>query len=646
MKYITPFFYTLMMMIPIVTRALNTFLSKQMRVTPRKVMHVPLRMTSTDQKAMSSGPPAFLLSSLVKDSLANAFGKEVSSTADPLIFPAKPEHGDYQCNAALPLGKILKKKPRDVAESLMKAIDANSGSIIESMDISGPGFINIRLSDDYIVKKLNAMLNDTKGRLNIEEYTPSRENRKRVVVDFSSPNIAKEMHVGHLRSTIIGDSLSRLLTFLGHDVVRLNHVGDWGTQFGMLITYLKEEGASAKSSVGDLVLFYKNAKKRFDEDEEFQRRSREEVVKLQSGDNDSISSWQQICDISRSEFKVIYERLNIEGLKERGESFYNPYLEDIVNLYQSKNVAEESEGALCVFLDGYKNADGSPMPMIIRKSDGGFLYATTDLAAIQHRLEVEKADRVLYVTDVGQSQHFKMVFEAAKKGGLVNEQVHTLEHVPFGLVQGEDGKKFKTRSGDTVRLKDLLDEAIDTAEALIADREGLSPTDLSDEQKNIARVVGIGAVKYADLSMNRESNYRFSFTKMLSLQGNTAPYMLYAYARIQGIRRKALLAGTAEATKVQVVHDTLLTPEELALSKHLLKLEEVLREVERNLYPNALCEYLFELSSLFNKFYENCPVLKAETSELRISRTALCSLSADALKLSLGLLGIDTLEQL
>lgn len=282
--------------------------------------------------------------------------------------------------------------------------------------------------------------------------------------------------------------------------------------------------------------------------------------------------------------------------------------------------------------------------MIIRKSDGGYLYATTDLAAIQHRIKIEKADRILYVTDVGQSQHFKMVFEAAKKGGLVDERVHSLEHVPFGLVQGEDGKKFKTRSGDTVRLKDLLDEAVGAALAVIAERDGLDPAEMSEKQKNIARVVGIGAVKYADLSMNRESNYRFSFKKMLSLQGNTAPYMLYAYARIQGIRRKATVDDAAKAGRVS--SNTLLTREELALSKHLLKLEEVLREVERSLYPNTLCEYLFELSSLFNKFYENCPVLKAESPELRASRTALCSLSADAIKLSLGLLGIDTLEQL
>lgn len=597
----------------------------------------------TDKKDVN-GPPALVLSDLVSESLSTAFGDEVGKSADPLIFPAKPEFGDYQCNAALPLGKKMKQKPRDVAENLMKAMEERSGGMISSMDISGPGFINIRLSDNYITDKMNAMMSDTSGRLAIEP----RKEKQRIVVDFSSPNIAKEMHVGHLRSTIIGDSLSRLLEFLGHDVVRLNHVGDWGTQFGMLITYLKEEDkSSSSSSVSDLVTFYKNAKKRFDDDDDFKTRSRDEVVKLQSGDKDTLASWKQICDISRKEFQKIYDILNIQGLEERGESFYNPYLEGIVDLFSKENVAEVSEGALCVFLPGYKNSDGTPMPMIIRKSDGGFLYATTDLAAVQHRVNSEKADRVVYVTDVGQAQHFKMVFEAAKKCGLISDDQHSLEHVPFGLVQGEDGKKFKTRSGDTVRLKDLLDEAVSRSEALIGEREDISVDALSEKQKNIARVVGVGAVKYADLSMNRESNYRFSFDKMLSLQGNTAPYMLYAFARIQGIRRKALDSGKGgDESNVKVASGTLLMPEELALSKHLMKLEEVLSDVERNLYPNTLCEYLFELSSLFNKFYERCPVIKAETIEVRESRTVLCSLSADALNLGLGLLGIDVLEEL
>lgn len=616
---------------------------RKTRAGSPRIVRGALRMASslTDKKD-ANGPPALVLSSLVSESLSTAFGDEVGNSADPLIFPAKPEFGDYQCNAALPLGKKMKQKPRDVAENLMKAMEERSGGVISSMDISGPGFINIRLSDEYITDKMNAMMSDKSGRLAIE---PKKE-KQRIVVDFSSPNIAKEMHVGHLRSTIIGDSLSRLLEFLGHDVVRLNHVGDWGTQFGMLITYLKEEDKSSSSSVSDLVTFYKNAKKRFDDDDDFKNRSRDEVVKLQSGDEDSLASWKQICDISRKEFQKIYDILNIQGLEERGESFYNPYLEGIVDLFSKENVAEMSEGALCVFLPGYKNSDGTPMPMIIRKSDGGFLYATTDLAAVQHRVNTEKADRVVYVTDVGQSQHFKMVFEAAKKCGLISDGEHSLEHVPFGLVQGEDGKKFKTRSGDTVRLKDLLDEAVSRSEALIGEREGISVDALSEKQKNIARVVGVGAVKYADLSMNRESNYRFSFDKMLSLQGNTAPYMLYAFARIQGIRRKALSGGGGHESNIQVASGTLLMPEELALSKHLMKLEEVLSEVERNLYPNTLCEYLYELSSLFNKFYERCPVLKAETPELRDSRTVLCSLSADALKLSLDLLGIDVLEEL
>ena len=647
-------FYLSLMMFTIVETFSTTTIRRITRANKQRLMQMPLRMFSSDKDLLSQGSPTEALSILVKTSLNRAFDQEVSEKGDPLIFPAKHEFGDYQCNAALPLGKILNQNPRDIAETLMKSMKNDNTGLIKSMDISGPGFINIRLSDEYVTSKLNVMLSDATGRLAIQKYSSSV--CQKVIVDFSSPNIAKEMHVGHLRSTIIGDSLSRLLTFLGHDVLRLNHVGDWGTQFGMLITYLKENGgddSSSAASVRDLVTFYKNAKKRFDADENFQKRSREEVVKLQNGDKNSLESWRQICGISRKEFQVIYDRLNIKQLEERGESFYNPYLDEILQMYVKSGVARESEGAICIFLPGYSNADGTPMPMIIQKSDGGFLYATTDLAAIQHRIDTERADRVLYVTDVGQSQHFKMVFEAAAKGGLISKK-HSLEHVPFGLVQGEDGKKFKTRSGDTVRLKDLLDEAVDTAEQLISAREGIEPSALSAMQKKIASVVGIGAVKYADLSMNRESNYRFSFKKMLSLQGNTAPYMLYAYARIQGIRRKALTGanndceceGDKNDQQLSITSETLIAPEELALGKHLLKLEEVLKEVERNLYPNALCEYLYELSSLFNKFYEKCPVLKAETQELRASRTALCSLSADALSLGLGLLGIDTLEQL
>lgn len=442
-------------------------------------------------------------------------------------------------------------------------------------------------------------------------------NKKKVVVDFSSPNIAKEMHVGHLRSTIIGDTLSNVLTFAGHDVLRLNHVGDWGTQFGMLVEHLRDEYPEALLNnnnqdvdLGDLVTLYKAAKKRFDVDEEFKVRAREGVVKLQAGDAESLAAWESLCRASRVEYQKIYDRLNIVGLHERGESFYNPYLEGVVTELQNLGLAVESEGATAVFLEGYANRDGSPLPMLVRKSDGGFNYATTDLAAVRHRVQFdpneggEKADRVLYVTDAGQSQHFDMVFAAAKKAGFVPDTV-SLEHVPFGLVQGEDGKKFATRSGDTVKLKDLLDEAVRIAgediKSRMADHPGES--ELTDALSDVAKTVGIGAVKYADLSMNRESNYKFSYGRMLSLNGNTAPYMLYAYARICGIVRKA--TGQSEENKIiwpEAASTILITHDsEKQLVRNLVKLPDILSEVEMELYPNRLCDYLFETSQKFNQ---------------------------------------------
>lgn len=435
------------------------------------------------------------------------------------------------------------------------------------------------------------------------------------MVDFSSPNIAKEMHVGHLRSTIIGDTLSNVLTFAGHDVLRLNHVGDWGTQFGMLVEHLRDEYPAALSvetsgdvDLGDLVMLYKAAKARFDADDDFKVRSREGVVKLQSGDAEARAAWESLCAASRVEYQKIYDLLNIVGLNERGESFYNPYLGGVIEDLEGMGLAVESEGATVVFLDGYVNRDGSPLPMLVRKSDGGFNYATTDLAAIRHRVQMgadeggEEAVRVLYVTDAGQSQHFEMVFAAAKKAGFVQEGV-SLEHVPFGLVQGEDGKKFATRSGDTVKLKDLLDEAVRIAGEDMKSRMDEPEGELSDALAAVAKTVGIGAVKYADLSMNRESNYKFSYGRMLSLNGNTAPYMLYAYARICGIVRKATgqsdeksVEWPEAAAEILITHDA-----EKQLIRNLVKLPDILSEVESDLYPNRLCDYLFETSQKFNQ---------------------------------------------
>lgn len=453
-----------------------------------------------------------------------------------------------------------------------------------------------------------------------------------------------------------------MLEFVGHNVVRLNHVGDWGTQFGMLVEHLRDEcpaaldpDSSETVDLGDLVVLYKAAKKRFDADSDFQTRARNTVVALQAGEPTAVAAWETLCAASRVEYNQIYERLHIQGLQERGESFYNPFLNDVIADLEQQGLAVESDGATVVFLDGFTNRDGSPLPMLVRKSDGGFNYATTDLAAVRHRSEFadgERADRVLYVTDAGQSMHFEMVFAAAQKAGFVDPAVTSLEHVPFGLVQGADGKKFATRSGDTVKLKDLLDEAVRIAGEDLRERyRDTEDQAFWDRVDRVAAIVGIGAVKYADLSMNRESNYRFSYERMLSLNGNTAPYMLYAYARICGIVRKAVgqaddgTDGSIEwpeaADEIIISHSS-----EKELMRSLVKLPDVIREVERDLYPHRLCDYLFETSQKFNQFYENCSVMKAESPELKASRLSLCMATAGTIRLLLTLLGIEVVEKL
>jgi len=472
-----------------------------------------------------------------------------------------------------------------------------------------------------------------------------------VIVDFSSPNIAKEMHVGHLRSTIIGDCLARVLEFRGQPVLRLNHVGDWGTQFGMLITHLKQVAPEALTTadavdLGDLVAFYRQAKARFDADEAFQTTAREEVVKLQGGDPLSLKAWGLLCDQSRREFQAIYDRLDI-ALIERGESFYNPYLQAVVDDLRALGLLVIDDGAGCVFLEGVSGKDGRPLPLIVQKSDGGFNYATTDLAALRYRLAPQPngdgVQRLVYVTDAGQASHFAAVFQVARRAGWIAPGVR-VEHVPFGLVQGEDGKKLKTRSGDTVRLKDLLDEAVERCEADLRrrlDEEGRSEDEAFITQ--VASTVGLAAVRYADLSTNRLTNYQFSFDRMLALTGNTAPYLLYAVVRIAGIARKGgdlTPAAAADAAALRFAE-----PQEWALIRELLKFDAVIAEVEEELLPNRLCSYLFELSQVFNRFYDQVPVLKAE-EPARGSRLALCRLTAETLKLGLGLLGIPTLERM
>ena len=583
------------------------------------------------------------LDTQLREAMQRAF-PDVDALLDPQLAPAsKPEFGDFQANGALPLAKPLKQAPRHIAGAIVEALQADPAfaALCLEPQIAGPGFINLTIRPERLAAEVSARLGDP--RLGVPEV----QSDAAVVVDFSSPNIAKEMHVGHLRSTIIGDSLARVLEFRGHRVLRLNHVGDWGTQFGMLITHLKQVAPETLKTadavdLGDLVAFYREAKKRFDEDEAFQATSREEVVKLQGGDPVSLKAWGLLCDQSRREFQKIYDRLDIR-LSERGESFYNPFLASVLSGLKEAGLLVTDDGAECVFLEGVNGKDGKPLPVIVRKSDGGFNYATTDLAAIRYRFalapEGDGARRVIYVTDAGQANHFAGVFQVAKRAKWIPEHGR-LEHVPFGLVQGEDGKKLKTRSGDTVRLRDLLDEAVERAEADLRRRleeEGRREDDQFIE--HVAGTVGLAAVKYADLSQNRITNYQFSFDRMLALQGNTAPYLLYAVVRIAGIARKG---GDLEAEAGMLQFSE---PQEWSLVRELLKFDAVIAEVEEELLPNRLCSYLFELSQVFNRFYDQVPVLKAEGQSLR-SRLALCRLTADTLKAGLGLLGIATLERM
>ncbi|MCP9909915.1 arginine--tRNA ligase [Cyanobium sp. BA20m-p-22] len=569
---------------------------------------------------------------------------------DPQLAPAsKPEFGDFQANGALPLAKPLGQPPRAIAQAIVAQLASEPAFAKLCLEpvIAGPGFINLTLRPERLAAEVGARLADPRLGVPVgaNQGAGQEVHAGPVIVDFSSPNIAKEMHVGHLRSTIIGDCLARVLEFRGHPVLRLNHVGDWGTQFGMLITHLKQVAPEALEhpdavDLGDLVAFYRQAKARFDADEAFQATAREEVVKLQGGDPVSLKAWGLLCEQSRREFQQIYDRLDIR-LVERGESFYNPYLQKVVDDLSAATLLVTDDGARCVFLEGMSGKDGKPLPLIVQKRDGGFNYASTDLAAIRYRFSQagDGASRVIYVTDAGQASHFAGVFQVARRAGWI-PQGTSVEHVPFGLVQGDDGKKLKTRSGDTVRLKDLLDGAVQRAEADL--RLRLAEEGRTEDGafiQHVAHTVGLAAVKYADLSTNRITNYQFSFDRMLALTGNTAPYLLYAVVRIAGIARKG---GDLEAASA---HLTFTEAQEWALVRELLKLDAVIAEVEEELLPNRLCSYLFELSQVFNRFYDQVPVLKAE-EPARSSRLALCRLTTGTLKLGLGLLGIPTLERM
>jgi arginyl-tRNA synthetase len=562
-----------------------------------------------------AAPVAFLTEAL-REAVAERFG--APDGFEPARFVqrnrAGGDRGDVQVNAAFALAKALRRSPAEIAAELADAIDA--GPLFAPGEVSGKAFVNFRLRDEWLVERLDGEA----GAL------PAAARRESVVVDFSSPNVAKEMHVGHLRSTIIGDSVCRLYEARGHAVDRVSHVGDWGTQFGMLIQELRESGADPRAlAIADLDALYKRAKERFDGDDAFRDRARQAVVDLQAGDEDARRLWGLLCGRSRSEFQALYERLGIE-VREVGESFYQPLLAGVVGDLERLGMIEVDDGAKCVFVEGFTTREGTPLPLIVQKADGGYNYATTDLAAVRHRVE-QGVDRMLYVVDHGQSQHFAMVFAVARRAGWLPERVQAV-HVPFGLVLGEDGKRLRTRSGESIPLRSLLDEAEERGRALA--REHGAPEEVGTH-------LGLSAIRYAELSHNRMTNYVFSFDKMVSLEGNTAPYMLYAYARIRGIADKARGLDALPG-------DRGLDDSERALAKALADFEDVVDRATAEHQPSDVSEYLFALSQEFNRFYERSRVV----SEGRVDplRLRLCEGTAATLCTGLDLLGVRVLERI
>ncbi|QQE11215.1 arginine--tRNA ligase [Planctomycetota bacterium] len=577
------------------------------------------------------------IESILSSAVVAAFGQE-HADADPLINPTKdPKFGDYQANLAMGLAKKVGQKPRDIATTIVENI--NEPEFFEKIDIAGPGFINLTLTQNTINDSAENILGDL-DRLAIAKT----EDKQTVVVDFSSPNVAKEMHVGHIRSTVIGDALARIFDFLGHDVIKQNHVGDWGTQFGMLIQYMDEmpdeDKAAHESGQGDtLNTIYQKSKKRFDEDADFATRARERVVALQAGDEDTLAVWQKLVNESETYFDSVYKRLGVSLTLEniKGESFYNPMLAKVIEDLKTADLLKVSQGADVVYPEGFKDRDGNPMPMIVRKSDGGFLYATTDLAAAHYRIEDLKSDRIVYVTDSRQSQHFAMVFQTLREAGWAPFNVR-LDHVPFGTIMGKDRKPFKTRSGETIKLVDLIDEAESRAIKILADK---NPDMDEAVAKDVAHTVGIGCLKYADLSNDRIKDYIFDWDRMLSFDGNTAAYLQNSYVRCMSIfRRGEIDPASLAGAKIMAVE----AAERLIVLK-LLQLPNVLQSVADSLEPHRLCNYLYELASLYHSFYEKCPVLKSE-GETKTSRLALCLLTATTISHGLALLGIDTPEQM
>ncbi|HEY2512452.1 MAG TPA: arginine--tRNA ligase [Polyangiaceae bacterium] len=570
--------------------------------------------------------PVHTLEPAFRAALAAAFGPE-HANADPAL--RRSDRADYQANAALGLRKQIGGNPREIAEKIVKHLDLKG--VAEKVEVAGAGFINVTLAGSFLATCVSEVAAD-------ERLGVAPRAAETVAIDYSSPNIAKEMHVGHLRSTILGDALARVLEAVGDKVVRQNHLGDWGTPFGMLLEHLLDAGGTAESfSVGDLNAFYQEARRKFEADPAFADRARRRVVELQGGDEATLALWRRFVTESRRYLETIYAKLDVT-LKDSdvvGESFYNPMLAGVVAELTAKGLAVESDGALCVFPPGFTGREGEPLPLIVRKQDGGYGYGTTDLAAVRYRTGTLGATRIVYVVGSPQSQHLAMVFKVGELAGWLVPGKSRAEHVAFGSILGPDKKMFKTRSGETVRLVELLDEAVQRARDVIAQK---NPELDAATRENVARAVGIGAVKYADLSSDRIKDYVFDWDRMLAFEGNTAPYLQYAHARIRSIFRRA----EAKSTGTIVIA----APAERALAMAILGFGEVVHEVAGTLQPHRLCTYLFTLAAAFSTFYEQCPVLKAATDEERASRLALCDLTARVLARGLDLLGIEAPQEM
>ncbi|MFA1538078.1 arginine--tRNA ligase [Actinomadura monticuli] len=582
-------------------------------------------------------PLASVVDARLKDAMRQALPADAAEI-DPQV--RRSDRADLQANGLLTIAKKLGVNPRELAEKVVAHLDPEG--VLAGCEVSGPGFLNLTLAAD-------ALLGQAAERLGDERLGVPVTDSGITVIDYSQPNIAKEMHVGHLRSTIIGDSLARTLTFAGEEVIRHNHLGDWGTQFGMLIQYLIERGTEwqdnaageMEGSLSRLNQWYRDSRREFESDAEFAERARNRVVALQAGDPETLEHWREIVSESKRYFSEVYDKLGVLLTDEDavGESFYNPLLADVARDLEESGVAEISEGALCVFFDDIVGQNGERIPLIIRKSDGGFGYAATDLAALRYRTGTLGADRLLYVVDARQALHFRMVFETARRAGWLPDDV-TANHVAFGTVLGKDGRPFKTRSGETIRLMDLLDEAVDRARVVVGEKSRrLGPEAL----EATAALVGIGAVKYADLATGRTRDYVFDTDRMVSLNGNTGVYLQYAHARTRSILRKA---ASDFSTEIKVHRHVPLVPAERSLTLKLDEFDAAIQEVTTTYEPHRLCSYLFELAQTFTAFFENCPVLKAPEAEVRDNRLLLCALTGETLKTGLGLLGLEAPDQL